>query len=176
MRSQRKNNEQVNLNGGNSMKQINFLFLISVRRAELLSVTSKLLLCLPILLGMVIITGCDREDSSTETLAIDDLKICGLDPDAPTVGIGDSVEVTVKWDYSGESEDLECYWDSAKGTIYYSTDETAIYVAPKEKCTDIIMFEISDGNVTISEFLPVKVTDPDETDSKATNNTGNSGD
>ena len=163
------------------MKQVNFLFFISVRRAELLSVTSKLLLCLPILLGMVIIAGCDREDLSTETLTIKDLKICGLDSDPPTLEIGDSVEVTVKWDYSGKLEDLRYYWGSTEGEIY-GTDETAIYVAPKEKGTDVIMCQISNGVVTKSEFLPVEVNEPvevtdcDEPDSKATNNTGNSGD
>ena len=145
------------------MKQIHFLFSISVRRAEVLSVIRQLIVCLLISLGTLSIMGCghwkdlitdsdrDLTDLSQETLDLSLLPIEQLD-----LCVGEGIKLEAAVEYSGDDTELRYHWTSTAGTIY-GTGQQVIYVAPKETGTCTIICRVSNGVKTVSDFRMAKV-------------------
>ena len=127
--------------GGNDMKPVNSLFLITIRRLHFLPDMKKLLLCFLIPIGIGIIIGCGGDDDKDhdgdlginidrerdiEDLLKEDLVISWLTPEKEKVPFNQpikvffnqSTKVAVQVDYSGPATELSYRWMVKKGKIH----------------------------------------------------------
>ena len=172
--------------GENDMKSANSLFLITVRRLHLLSDIRKLLLCFLILIGVGLITGCDRdiEDLSKQTLSIS-----LLTPDKETLHLNEITKVKAQVNYSDDATELLYRWMAEKGEIHnhklpnrpkkerewlwlklkkkegsVTVDIEATYIAPektdKKEDIDKITFEVWNKGIKASLVTKVSIVNP----------------
>ena len=136
------------------MKRLKSLFLLMIGRGHLLSTVKKLLLCLLIPVGMLLIIGCETEDLSKESLVISEIKLAPVTVDVEKVATLMAMVV-----YSGNCRDLSYDWWTNGGRVD-NNGKNATYVAPKTANTYTITFEVSNGSVVRTQTINVEVVKP----------------
>ena len=159
--------------GGNRVKHLSSLFLMTGERGDQRFIGTKLLLCLLISVAVGLMNGCDR-DRDIGDLSKKHLVVCWITIEDSTLPVQHATDLTAELIYNGKDRELRYNWSVSKdeGKIQ-NNGKRATYLAPEEPGTYLIRFEVCNGPIRASDTVSVTVVpDPTATGGMPPDNTG----